>query len=132
MKKLNFESLEKAIKQLSQGLKEVEKNPDSELMRDGVIQRFEYTMDLSWKLLQRYLKTIAQIDESDLRTKKDLFREAARLKLVADAGAWIGHYEARNETSHVYDSNKAQAVFERIALFLPDAKNLLENLKSAS
>ncbi|MHB8368787.1 MAG: TMEM175 family protein [Leptospirales bacterium] len=50
-------------------------------------QQFEYTMDLSWKLLQRYLKHIAQVDEGAIRTKNDLFREAARLRIIASAAA---------------------------------------------
>jgi len=103
-------------------------DPNDELRRDGVIQRFEYSMDLSWKLIQRYLKIYTEIDEASLRTKKDLFREAARLKLITNAEAWIGHYEARNETSHVYNLETAKAVFERAAMFLPDAKELLESL----
>ena len=77
MTSLNLEPLEKAIDQLKSGIKQCNTDPENELLRDGVIQRFEYTMDLSWKLLQRYLKHIAQIDESAIRTKNDLFREAA-------------------------------------------------------
>ncbi len=129
MTSLNLESLEKAIDQLKSGITQCTGDPHNELLRDGVIQRFEYSMDLSWKLIQRYLKHIAQIDESAIRTKNDLFREAARLRIVSSAEAWIGHYEARNETSHTYDSETAQRVFERAKLFLPDAKELLETLK---
>ncbi|MHB8370665.1 MAG: nucleotidyltransferase substrate binding protein [Leptospirales bacterium] len=129
MEILNLEPLEKAIDQLKSGIRQSSDNPHSEIIRDGVIQRFEYTMDLSWKLLQRYLKHIAQIDESAIRTKNDLFREAARLRIVSSAEAWIGHYEARNETSHTYDSETAQRVFERAKLFLLDAISLLETLK---
>ncbi len=128
MEKLNLESLENALKQLETGIAKTQQNPDDDLRRDGVIQRFEYSMDLSWKVIQRYLKIIAQVNEADIRTKNDLFREAARLKLITDAGAWIGHYEARNETSHVYNRDSAIAVFERAKLFLPDAKALLESL----
>lgn len=129
---LNFSSLEKAITQLKQGLLRIDDMPTDELMRDGIIQRFEYTMDLSWKFIQRYLKEIAQIDEFTLRTKKDLFREAARLGLITDAETWIGHYEARNETSHTYNSDVAQAVFSRAKLFVVDVQQLLTALRHAT
>ncbi len=129
---LSLEPLEKAIVQLSKGLDVAQNEPANELYRDGVIQRFEYTMDLAWKLIQRYLKIIAQVDESVIRTKKDIFREAARLKIIADAEKWIGHYEARNETSHTYNPETAKTVFERAGLFLPDAKKLLEALRDAN
>ena len=96
MTSLNLEPLEKAIAQLHVGIAQSKGDPDNDLLRDGVIQRFEYTMDLSWKMIQRYLKHIAQVEESAIRTKKDLFREAARLKIIIDAEEWIEHYEARS------------------------------------
>lgn len=132
MAELNLEPLEKAVSQLKRGLIQIEADPGNELMRDGVIQRFEYNMDLSWKFIQRYLKDIAQVDEVSIRSKKDLFREAAKLKLISDAEAWIGHYEARNLTSHVYDETTAQAVFERAELFLSDVVELLNNLRDVA
>ena len=131
MSSLNLDPLEKAIEQLKSGIQQSKVDPDNELLRDGVIQRFEYTMDLSWKMIQRYLKHIAQVEESAIRSKKDLFREAARLKIIIDAEAWIEHYEARNETSHTYDPHTAEEVFDRAELFLPDAISLLEVLKHA-
>ena len=132
MAELNLDPLEKAIEQLKSGLDQSHENPDNELLRDGVIQRFEYTMDLSWKMIQRYLKHIAQVEESAIRTKKDLFREAGKLGLISNVEAWFGYYEARNETSHTYDPQIAESVFEQAELFLPDAISLLEALKHAT
>ena len=131
MTELNLEPLEKAISQLKSGIEQSRTVSDNDLLRDGVIQRFEYTMDLSWKMIQRYLKHIVQVDESVLRTKKDLFREAARLRLITNVEAWFGYYESRNETSHIYDSRIAESVFAQAELFLPDAIRLLEELKHA-
>lgn len=131
MTELNLEPLEKAISQLKSGIEQSRTVSDNDLLRDGVIQRFEYTMDLSWKMIQRYLKHIVQVDESVLRTKKDLFREAARLRLITNVEAWFGYYEFRNETSHIYNSQIAESVFAQAELFLPDAIRLLEELKHA-
>ena len=131
MTELNLEPLEKAISQLKSGIEQSRTVSDNDLLRDGVIQRFEYTMDLSWKMIQRYLKHIVQVDESVLRTKKDLFREAARLRLITNVEAWFGYYESRNETSHIYNSQIAESVFAQAELFLPDAIRLLEELKHA-
>ncbi len=132
MTSLNLEPLEKAIEQLRSGIKQSQEDPGNELLRDGVIQRFEYTMDLSWKMIQRYLKHIAQVEESAIRTKKDLFREAGRLGLITNVEVWFGYYEARNETSHTYDPQIAESVFKQAELFLPDAIRLLEALKHAT
>ena len=131
MTELNLEPLEKAISQLKSGIEQSRTVSDNDLLRDGVIQRFEYTMDLSWKMIQRYLKHIVQVDESVLRTKKDLFREAAWLRLITNVEAWFGYYESRNETSHIYNSQIAESVFAQAELFLPDAIRLLEELKHA-
>ncbi len=128
----NFEPFERAIAQLERGLTQAAAAPGDDLIRDGVIQRFEYTIDLSWKFLQRYLKDIAQVDDAVIRTKKDLFREAARVRLIPDAAAWIGHYEARNETSHTYNADVAARVFERARLSAGDARDLMEALRDAT
>ena len=132
MNSLNLEPLENAVAQLRSGFVQSKADPDNELLRDGVIQRFEYTMDLSWKMIQRYLKHIAQVEESAIRTKKDLFREASRLGLIANVESWFGYYEARNETSHTYDPQIAKSVFKQAEMFLPDAIRLLGALKHAS
>lgn len=125
MSKLNLNALMAAIEKFEEGVNEANANTKNELMRDGVIQRFEYTMDLSWKMMQRYLKTVVQVDEANFRTKNDIFREAAKAGLIDDAEVWIGHYAARNETSHDYNIKKAQMVYDRAKLFLPDVKMLL-------
>ncbi len=127
---LSLEALKKALPQLEKGIEQAGLNPGDELMRDGVIQRFEYSMDICWKTIQRYLKTVAGVQDSAIRSKKDLFREAARLALIQSAEAWIGHYEARNVTSHSYNARMAQQVFERAQLFLVDAKSLLAELQN--
>lgn len=129
MSSLNLYPLEQAVIQLELGIGRAEQNSNDELLRDGVIQRFEYTIDLSWKFLQRYLKVDLQIDESSIRSKKDIFREASRLKLIEDAERWIAHYEARNSTSHEYNQEVAKMVYSQVLLFLPDVKNLLEVLE---
>lgn len=128
MENLNCEALDAAVSQLEKGIHEAASHPHHELMRDGVIQRFEYTMDLSWKMIQRYFKLI-QLDEALIRSKNDLFRQAAKLQLIEDAEAWIKHYAARNETSHDYDTKKANLVYQQALLFLGDAQKFLQVLR---
>lgn len=129
---LELDPLARAVAQLETGLARALGAPDDELLRDGVIQRFEYTVDLSWKLIQRHLKHVAQVDDAAIRTKKDIFREAARLKLVADAEAWIGYYESRNEASHIYNPDVAAAVFDAARRLPADARALLSALTDAT
>ncbi len=132
MTALHTDALEAAIQQLDAGIVEAQQSPDSTLLRDGVIQRFEYTVDLSWKLIQRYLRDIAQVPETEFRTKKDLFRVAARMDLLADAAAWIDYYEARNMTAHTYDGAVAGQIYRLAAPLARDARLLLQGLRDAA
>lgn len=126
---LNFDALEKAIAVQEDGLLEHAQYPQLLTVRDGVIQRFEVAVDVSQKLMKRVLLDVFSIDAA--RVQKNTAREAASMGLIADAEAWIGHINARNETSHTYDSAKANQVFQTIPGFLPDARDLLARLKNA-
>lgn len=74
-------------------------------------------MDLSWKTTMRVLREVYGVQSSDVLTKKDIFRQAAKYQLLDDPEAWFGHYEASNETSHIYDSAIAAQTFARARVF---------------
>ncbi|NNJ84275.1 MAG: nucleotidyltransferase [Gammaproteobacteria bacterium] len=131
MSRLSVDALELAVAALEEGLREYADHPVL-TMRDGVIQRFETAMDLSWKLLQRALKDILTINPGLIRTKEDMFRVAAEYELITNAERWLGHYEARNQTSHIYDADLAAQVFEHVPAFLPDVRALLTRLRNAA
>ena len=62
--------------------------------------------------------------------RKELFRIAAEHQLITNVPRWFKYQDARNETTHTYDEDKAQEVFEAAKEFLTDAKELLKNLES--
>ena len=49
--------------------------------------------------------------------------------LIADADAWFDYHQARNETSHTYEVEAAEEVYEAAVKFAPDARALLTALK---
>jgi nucleotidyltransferase substrate binding protein (TIGR01987 family) len=114
MDKPSATALEQANEALKQGLIEHHEYPHLLSVRDGCIQRFEVAIDLSWKLMQRVLKEVFGLQQTDIRTKEDLFRESEKNGLIADAEEWIEHYEARNLTSHTYNADTANEVFELV------------------
>jgi len=126
MSELSFVALELSIAALEQGLGEHQQYPQLLTVRDGVIQRFEITMDVSRQLMIRVLKEVFSLDAAS--AQKDTIREAAKFGLIADAEAWMGHLAARNRTSHTYDSEIANQVFAHIPSFLPDARDLYQRL----
>ena len=80
-------------------------------VRDGVIQRFEFSVELARKTVREYL-----IDEgiAEINTPKSVMKAAFAANLVDDEDGWIGILNDRNTTSHIYDEDEADKIFERI------------------
>lgn len=121
-----LQPFDKALKSLALALAQ----PKNEFIRDAVIQRFEYSYELAWKMLRRFL--VADVGAETLAplSRKDLFRMAADKRLIADPIAWFAYHHARNSTSHTYDEVVANEVYEVSQKFLLDAQTLLQELTS--
>lgn len=130
MSDLSFDALEQAIAAIEQGLTEHAQYPQLLTVRDGVIQRFEVALDVSQKLMKRVLREVYQMEPA--RIAKNTAREAADIGLIADAEAWIGYIDARNDTSHTYNAEVAGRVFAQVPAFLADARDLLKRLNDAT
>lgn len=83
----------------------------SDLERDGMIQRFEYTQELAWKLLKNYIEYQG---EAQMGGSRDTIRQVFRLGLIENSEPWFDMLESRNLTSHVYDEATEMTVIERI------------------
>lgn len=131
---LILSSLEKAIHQLESGLDQALQNPNVELLRDGVIQRFEYTYELSWKMLKRYFElNTADPSYVEAMTFPELIRTGSEQGLLLNGwDIWQDYRKARSTTSHTYDAIKAKEIFAIIPQFLKEARYLLESLQNKS
>lgn len=121
---LILHSLEKAVASLREVLS-IEKTP---VVRDAAIQRFEYTYELCWKFLRRWLELEGHPEVARFPLK-ELFRLGAERGLVADPEAWFRYQQARNLTVHTYDEARAEAVYRVLGDFLVDADRLLAELE---
>ena len=122
-------SLEKAIR-VANGMIKGEVNTDiEEVIRAGVIQNFEFTYELCWKFMKRWLEENATGELVDGVSMKELFRIAAERRLIKDVEAWFSYHKARNETAHIYDVMKAESVYAAVIRFAADAKELLKVLE---
>ena len=130
MSDLSFDALEHAIAAIEQGLTEHAQYPQLHTVRDGVIQRLEVALDVSQKLMKRVLREVYQMEPA--RIAKNTAREAADIGLIADAEAWIGYIDARNDTSHTYNAEVAGRVFAQVPSFLAGARDLLKRLNDAT
>ncbi len=129
---LDFSALGKALASLNRALVRWQASQclDEEL-RDACIQRFEYTFELSWKMLKRQLELdLPDAQGVDALSFRDLIRIGAERSLVQDADAWMLFRDKRNTTSHTYNEAKAADVAAVIPAFATHAAELHERLQA--
>jgi nucleotidyltransferase substrate binding protein (TIGR01987 family) len=134
---LDLSSFEKAVGSLQMtlavaddrdfmsGLSDSQKN----VIRARVIQNFEFTYELCWKFMRRWLDANLGSTYVEGVTRRQLFRLSAENKLIGDVDKWMEYHEARNETAHTYDENTAEEVFKTAREFIADAERLLKALE---
>ena len=138
--KLDLSPLEKAVAQLEDAIEYYKSDlaandPGLRMhLRAAVIQAFEFTYELSFKILKRYLELAspnpAEIDDMYFN---DVIREAFGRGLVrSELPAWNEYRRNRGTTSHAYNEPKAQEVFESVPDFLQEARYLLNRLQERS
>lgn len=112
-----FSNFNKALKKLSEAIeysKEKKEDPSvmkNEIIKEGIIQRFEYTHELAWKTMKDYAKFQGI---PDVAGSKDASREAYQLGLISEADTWMDMMISRNKTSHTYDESTVQEIYEKI------------------
>ncbi|MBM3834397.1 MAG: nucleotidyltransferase [Verrucomicrobia bacterium] len=94
-------------------LREAVAQPESGLVRDAVIQRFEFTFELVWKCLKLYLERQGLECGGPRSTLKKAFAEGL-IRSHEEADVWLQLLEDRNLTSHAYDEALAQRIYENI------------------
>jgi nucleotidyltransferase substrate binding protein (TIGR01987 family) len=129
--KLNLAPLEKAVSRLTEGLARYEKDITDTQIRDGLIQRFEFSYEISHKMLKRHLEAVSPTPELfDAMAFADLIRSANEQGLLlGDWSAWKIYREMRSKTSHTYDEEIAIEVVQGIPAFLEEARHLLKQLQ---
>lgn len=128
--KLNLNSFKDALNSLKIAINAMKSEPANALFRDASIQRFEYTYELSHKMLKRYLEmTEPNAKEIDQMPFADLIRTGSERGLLLKGwDVWSTYRYARNLTSHTYNEKKANEVCEIIPEFFKDAQYLLDKL----
>lgn len=129
--KLNLAPLENAVSRLTEGLARYEKDITDTQIRDGLIQRFEFSYEISHKMLKRHLEAVSPTPEQfDAMAFADLIRSANEQGLLlGDWSAWKIYREMLSKTSHTYDEEIAIEVVQSIPAFLEEARHLLKQLQ---
>lgn len=130
---LDLKNLEKAVTALDaavsksqeqtfiNGLDETALN----VFKAGVIQHFEFTYELCWKYMKRWLENNISPTLTTGITRRELFRHARENLLIDDIDSWMGFHEARNLTSHIYAADVAETIYSTAKNFAGAAKSFL-------
>lgn len=99
-----------------------------DIIRDSLIQRFEFTYELTHKTLREFMKYLGVTLENSF--PRTIFKKAYVNNLISDDKVWINLLEDRNSTSHIYNENLADEVADRIVKYYVDAiSELVDNLE---
>ncbi len=99
--------------------------------RTAAVKGFEYSYGLSIKFMQRTVNILgAEDDTSRSIPFRDLLRSALDYGLISSIDTWLAYREKRNETSHAYAENKAEAIVTIIPAFLKEAQQLLKAIEA--
>jgi nucleotidyltransferase substrate binding protein (TIGR01987 family) len=114
---IKLADLKSALKSLKEG---VGKATD-DLDRDGVIQRFEFTFELLWKVIQEY----AKYKGIESASPRDAFRVAGDLGIIDNPNIWFEFLKDRNLTTHLYSEEDAAKIFSHIPNFIVETEKII-------
>lgn len=108
-----FDNYRRALALLREAIDTMQARHLSDLEKQGLIQRFEFTCELAWKLLKDYLEHTAMRLETV--TPAAVVREAFAARLIENGDLWMQSLNARNRTPHIYDLKTFEKILADIA-----------------
>ena len=120
--KQRFENFDKSYKLLNKYAKQP---ITTELERAGIIQFFEMTFELAWKVLKDYLEA----QEYLVKSPRETVKQAFQIGLIDNGHIWMDALSNRNLTTHTYDEELANKMTnEVITMYLPELDKMYEKL----
>ena len=120
--KQRFENFDKSYKLLNKYAKQP---ITTELERAGIIQFFEMTFELAWKVLKDYLES----QEYLVKSPRETVKQAFQIGLIDNGHVWMDALSNRNLTTHTYDEELANKMTnEIITMYLPELDKMYEKL----
>ena len=113
MSQARFTERQAEVRASAARLAEAVAQPESELLRDATIQRFEFTFEVVWKTLKLYLERQGHECGGPRPTLKKAFAENL-ITTAEEADVWLQMIEDRNLTSHAYDEALARQIYGHI------------------
>ena len=128
---IDISALERSITRLEEGIAAHLGDPLRTLIRDGLVQRFEFTYEIAHRLLRRYLAL--EVGPPDVVSGMN-FADVIRMGndhglLLGDWRRWKTYRDMRARTSHSYEEAVALEVVAGIPAFLDEARYLRDRLQ---
>lgn len=101
------------------------KNITDDQYKAGAVQAFEFSYELSWKMMRRVLESRGL----EVGSPKDTFRKAVMEKLIDDPELWFDFQRKRNLTVHTYRQENLDAIVAIFDSFAEEMNKLVERLK---
>ena len=117
----NIENLGKALAQFSKALAE----PESAIVRDASIQRFEFTYELLWKTLKSFLEDFHGVRAVSPR---QVFKEAFAIDIIDNEDIFLEMLESRNALAHTYSEKQARDICEKCPQYLTAMEQTFSHL----
>lgn len=119
-----FSNYKKALAKLGQVAATPQNSELSELEKEGMIQRFEYTFELAWKTLQDLL---AYKGYHDITGPNPVLEQSLKDGYIQNEKGWRNMKKSRELTSHTYNSTTAEEIADDI---VNEYYNLLKELET--
>ena len=122
---IKINNFKNALSRLKEGIAKY--NGTDDLLRDGVIQRFEFTFELAWKTLKAVFEDEGLIG---LNSPKTVLREAFAAELIKEDELWLAMLNDRDSTAHIYNEHLAIEICHNIQeKYVIALANLLEKIE---
>ncbi|NUU99670.1 nucleotidyltransferase [Marinitoga sp. 1154] len=123
-----FKNFKKVLNQLSNAVKLSKERELSILEKQGLIQSFEYTHELAWKILKDFFENKGNFN---IYGSRDAIREVFKNGIIINGDIWMKMILSRNLTSHTYDESTADEIVDLIInLYYDEFKKLIQKLES--
>lgn len=106
-----YSNYKKALSNLMEAIDLMSQRPLTNLEKQGVVQAFEFTHELSWKMIKDFFESQGN---AVIYGSKDATREAFKFGLIKDGDVWMRMIKSRNITSHTYDEKTVDEIVESV------------------
>lgn len=125
MRKVDVELKLDKLKKAFNRLKEASDRAIDDLDKDGVIQRFEFTVELLWKTI----KTILEYNKLECLSPRECIKMAFRNGIIDDDEIILDMLDDRNASSHIYNEQESEQIFIRIkGAYIKSINEIIEKI----